>query len=224
MDRGGGGMKKLTRIQRAAYFHNRGLGYSVESAYRVARNAGKKKPDDLADGDCVTLRGGYVARVAYTYDDCADYSYVGEFKGLGRYYPRQNSERVDSFGRNPDEFYLSDDRGDVCSFVPAEKFANLVKYYRDNYGRGTGYFRAIQQRKSELQEARGIVRNDRAQYVVSVEVSLNGIELGRACLGGVDIADDDSYLSEVARELIPEALDEAKKMRAKLCARRCKNH
>lgn len=64
--------------------------------------------------------------------------------------------------------------------------------------------------------------NDEWCYVgISVTVFKNGIELGDASLWGVEMnypGSNNAYLAEVANELLPEALQNARDNLAKLCA------
>lgn len=199
-------------------------GMDARNAMCHARGMVKQKKQtllDLAYGAPVTVKlaRGFSARVELHYEESPDYSCVGEFNALRR--GDYNREAVDRFGRDMDRFILSDDRGHVCEFIPAQTFAEVLKYYREHYGR-TGYARAVEQRKSEVKEAREVLRGDRSQYWLSVAVSLHGVELGSASLGGIDVSDSrDPYLTECARELIGEALKKAHATRAKLC---CKSH
>ena len=64
--------------------------------------------------------------------------------------------------------------------------------------------------------------NDEWQYVgVAVTASIDGIELGSASLWGIECnypGSDNSYLTDVAEELAPEAIEQAEQQRTRLAA------
>ena len=147
-------------------------------------------------------------------DECPDYSCLGSFE--------------DRFEASPATLPYDRDTGSVWD----------GSRWRDSRGRfceepegidGSGFWRSecrwiveggCQVRKGEpnwfryaYENCRRLDRldNDWQYVVVGVAVEVNGKELGSAYCGGIEYDyRDDSYLLEMGRELLPEAMEEAR--------------
>ena len=89
----------------------------------------------------------------------------------------------------------------------------------------TGASRSVARERARaglVAEARQETADDRSWYAVTVTASAEGIELGRASVGAIETsghyAEDRRYMDETARDIAPEALDEARDALARLRA------
>lgn len=154
---------------------------------------------------------GFDVRVKVEYDETGpDLSWLGEFHE--RY--TKGAIRV----RAPREWRRSDAHGCIW-FVPGCS----AKEHRDSLHK-MGYARAEADRLArsyvyrDAERLRELCNGDRAIYMVGVDVYRAGIRLGSAGLFGIDVdKPDDDYMTEVARDLIAEAIGEARASLSKLC-------
>jgi hypothetical protein len=130
-----------------------------------------------------------------------------------------------SRNKRPGERVLSvADRGGSRRFYD---FAEAVRLARKDgwdtppYQTGTPGQRAARAAERDFEVLRAWCRDDWWYVGIVVSVVRDGIKLGSASLWGVECnypGANNAYLLEVANELLPEALDEARKAIAKLCA------
>lgn len=169
---------------------------------------GEKQPEheftsgDILDGYAEFERGRFTIHVSAKYDECPDYSHLGEFSDTWQ----------EGAIQNPD---FRHQRGGVYRwFIPANTEESQYKEMIHEYG------------KTHARElAQKYVRDDYKRavnymaFVVVVTVFLKGVELGSDVLGGIDIGDDFEYLVESVYEhdMVGNALEEAEKTLSELC-------
>jgi len=96
-------------------------------------------------------------------------------------------------------------------------------------GAGNGWRKRFEKQQAKAESMMDAWKNDDWFYCgIILSVSIDGAELidHAASLWGIEANypdSDNSYLSEVANELLPEALDAAKAERERLCTLFCEN-
>lgn len=120
--------------------------------------------------------------------------------------PRRLRRRKDTYVRPSYGAYRrSEDR----YWVPDESVQQIARYYnKAGYARHNAYLKALAQVRNQEEMSIG---EHVTYYYVSVTTYLKDtdIEVASQGCGGVGIADDDSYLLDVARDLMHEAKSEA---------------
>lgn len=106
----------------------------------------------------------------------------------------------------------------VCKwFLPMNSEADHYEGLRDlHYGRRESRDLARKYVLRDLEEAK-----DNNAHVLTVSVYKHAIKLGTASLGGIDLGDEgynDPYVLAMVRDLLSDAMDEAEKAIARLCA------
>jgi hypothetical protein len=144
---------------------------------------------------------GFLVRLRIELDDYTDLSWLGEF----------TDDPTDAVP-NPEYGH-----GSYRYFRPTR----TTEERREEYSRlGWAKGPADQQARLDVeQDARMAV--DYCEHYISARAYRDEIELGSAGLGGVGFSDDYrermTYLNQIAFELIPEAIEEARTALGKLC-------
>lgn len=168
-----------------------------------------------------TTREGFDVRIVVDYDEYAE--------------RRATLTDKDTGIRNPD-FDWDDGDGYMyrnnpqkgCRYIELESEYTVVQLADDYHGMGMSRSVALDvARKSLEDEAREYLSDTWASYVVSVKVSIGGIEMGSAGIGGVEVGDgyggyvhDEREFESSVEEngLIEEAIDEARKSMTRIIA------
>lgn len=116
-------------------------------------------------------------------------------------------------------------RGDAF-YVPSQDRAELTRYYNGpTYGASRSVALDLARAAERAELARVTDDYGPTVYVVSLAVMREGVTLGRASMGGVELAWSDvtrtnghEYLAEVLDDLIPEALADGRATLARLAA------
>jgi hypothetical protein len=124
-------------------------------------------------------------------------------------------------GKNAGERVLSQDRGSFRYY----NFAEAVKIAkRDRWGyegaTGTPAQIAAEAAERDFKVLKAWCDDEWSYCGIVVSISREDVELGTASLWGIEYnypGADNSYLTEVADELLPEAMDEARATLAQLC-------
>jgi len=144
---------------------------------------------------------------------CDDY---GTVDWLGEFHERQVTGAI----RVPAPAgYRSDAHGCIW-YVPATTYAEHYKGLRAlNFGRAESDALARDYVKRDADRLRRYANGDLCLLVVGATVFRAGVELASSGLHGIDVdSTSDPYLTEVAHEMANEALAEARKKLAQLCA------
>lgn len=165
-------------------------------------------------GDVVeTEAHGFTLTATLEYDDFCEAPWERE-DGHG---PVSGWERRDKL---PGEMILNEDRHGFKRFYDFQEAVRIAK--RDGwdappYGDGTPGERAHRAALADFNRLRDWCNDEWCYVGVVVTAYREGIELGRASLWGIE-SDAGDYLTEVANELLDEAVDEAKETLGRLCA------
>jgi len=153
------------------------------------------------------MRDGFEVSVRVDYDEIGDLSHLGEFTDN----PKGAVKRK-KIGWNEYKY-----------FRPATSYEEHRRALSKlGYSRQAADVLARKYMRQDAEYAEEFARGDRSLLVVEVQVSKMGVELGFESVGGVDVDDlDDPYLDELAEDLIPSALHEAKQKLQKLCEGVC---
>lgn len=123
--------------------------------------------------------------------------------------------------KRPGERLLNKDHGSkrFYDFAAAVKIARVDSWDTEPYGVGTAGERAVRAVEADFSRLQAWCSDDWHYVGVCVQVSKNGIELTHKydnALWGIE-SDCEDYLTEVAGELLDEAVDAAKAKLAALC-------
>lgn len=154
-------------------------------------------------------REGFDIRVKMVDDNAPDTSAIGE------YTDKIEDGVIIRDGERPGEFYedLTDDEREKIP-CRGNKF-RAFKPYAGGEKVGTDDYRM--NGKQDYERMEGLNRGDWYFVGVVAKVFKKGIELGNASLWGIE-SDAGDYFNEVAKEVADEAMIEAKKNLAALCA------
>lgn len=201
----------------ATYRRARLAGYRAADAIRLARWIAEDRLSIEPDSPLTIERDGFDVAItarADEYVDLADMGY-GTFED-GREDWRSGYWHAESPGAIPNTNRDSRSPGGGSRFyIPSQDRAELVAYHRKA---GASKSVALDlARESEAAELAALSEWGPAVYVLTVKASRNGITLGRASCGMIEIAwsditrtDGTEYLAEIADDLIPEAIAEAR--------------
>jgi hypothetical protein len=175
---------------------------------------------DLPDVD------GFTLRAVSTADECGTLEDLGYGRFLDSeehwrtgYHVRPHPDAIPNphrDSRNPS--------GGALWYVPAVTIRESAAWFRKSgEARGPAWEHARAMAEDELSRATDDYGPD--VRVVTVTAYRAGVELASASVGGIEIAWDpirrtsgDSYLDEVARDIAPEVIDEARATLARLVA------
>lgn len=219
----------MNTFEQDIYQRARAEGIPAKSALGLARFVNAHKDDELPDyGSPVTIeRDGFDLRLTLDYDEgmsLADFGY-GTFED-GHEDWRTGYRKPDTAGAIPNTDRDSrNPSGGAAFYVPSEKRDTVVRYFNGpTYGasKSVALDLAREQEQDELERAIGDGYGP-SVYVLTVEAMREGVELGRAVLGGIELGwskitrtDGREYLAECVDDLAPEAIEEARETLAKL--------
>lgn len=176
---------------------------------------------DWRNGRASLARDGFQIALRYECECDADLSYLGEFsRNPGAEGFRVDPDNLPGDGRDWPEY---DGNGRACFYVPMNSPRENARILRE---------RGFPKHAADC-AARRIMHDDAArlarywngelsQYVLSVTVSRNGIELGSDHLGGID-CDGEEYFATCLEEhgMVDNAIREARGALAQLCKGKC---
>lgn len=208
------------------YQRGRAAGMRAGDALRLARWIKAPRLDIDIDRTTTTNRDGFELRIraeSDTFVDNADLGY-GTFEDGTEDY-RTGFYHPDTPGAIPSENRDSRSQGGGARFyVPGTPRAErIAEYQRNGASRSVALDMACRDEADELDR----LTTDYGPLVVVVTVTAHraGVELGSASAGGIELAwsditrtDGTEYLADVAEDLIPEVIDEARETLAELAA------
>ena len=199
-------------IDKQTYMYLRAQGLPAKSAGALARAAEAANEMDWHDGSGCVLRraemdcGAYAVEIAVEFDECPDFSFLGEIVW-------QESEGTFTLPE------MVDSRGHRAWW--AEPYADMQEdiregLHRQGYSKHAAYTRARAEVRRQALQAWN-AGQETLQVIVTATVMFTGVVLGRASLGGIDIDEStrlgrlyaEAYLTEVAEEVAAEAVAEA---------------
>lgn len=203
----------------ATYQRARADGTPAAQAVRLARWIAEDRIETPEYGSPVTLeRDGFTITLSVDYDEgltLADLGYgtfVDGRENDAGYQSRPDPEAV------PNPYRDSRNVSNGAAWYLPGMGGTLAERAAYNHEHGASKSVALDlARESVNDELRHVTWDyGPSVYVLTVKASRNGITLGRASLGGIEIAwsdvtrtDGSEYFAEVADDLIPEAIDEA---------------
>jgi hypothetical protein len=172
----------------------------------------------VCEGDSISceVNGFTVTATAERDNDCGTPWENSDGHGPVSDWRPKNSKR-------PNERVLCEDRGS-CRFYnwrEAIQIARRDGWDAEPYGTGTPGERAERAVQRDFDVLKAWCADEWYYVSIRVSVEFNGIDVEEcaACLGGIEVnypGSDNSYLKEVANELLPEALEAAEKRRVEL--------
>jgi len=122
--------------------------------------------------------------------------------------------------KRPGELVLNEDRGSkrYYDMQEAVKIARRDGWDAPPYGGKPGE-KAARAARRDYELLRRWCNNEWFYWVVILSVAKNGITLDdhAACVGGVGVDDDESYLAECAEDMLSEAVDRGQALLETLC-------
>lgn len=204
----------------ATYARARAAGSRAIDALRLARWITEERTPTPDHGRPVTIeRDGFTVTLSIDYDEgmsLADMGYGRFLDGRGNDAGYQSRPDPDAIP-NPYRDSRNVSGGDAW-YIPGEagSVAERAAYHRKA---GASKSVALDMARETLAEELRYVTDDYGPsiYVLTATASRNGIELGSASVGGIEIAwsditrtDGSEYFAEVADDLIPEAIADAR--------------
>ncbi len=216
-------------MDRPTYDRARAAGIPASSALRLARWAVAPLPGDVPQyGASVEWpeRDGFALTLSVTYDE----GLTLQDMGYGTFLDGAEDWRT-GYERRPDPDAVPNPHRDTRNpsngagwYLPGDAGTlreRAIEYRRMGYSRGPAWDKARESMDAEL----STVTNDYgpAIVVLTVKASRNGITLGRASLGGIELGWDpitrtsgDRYLADAAEDIIPDAIADAREALAGL--------
>jgi hypothetical protein len=183
-----------------------------------ARSNLKRKPLEWIDDRrglprCEWTQDGFKIVANVGLDDHGDLDWLGEFHSHHAQHPK-GAIRVPA----PREWRRADEHGCIW-YVPANSYAEHYKGLRKlNFGRAEADRLARSYVKGDADRLRRYCDGDLSLLRVGVTVYRADVELGSSGIYGIDVdSPADPYLTEVALDIAPEAIAEAKAKLAALC-------
>jgi hypothetical protein len=209
----------------ATYQRARASGMRAVDALRLARWITEDRIEVPGYGQPVTIeRDGFTLTLSLDYDEgitLADLGYGTFDDGREDWRTGYWHPTVPGAIPNPNRDSRSPGNG-ARFYVPGDASSGWFDYCRSQGMSKSVAWDAARQR--ERDEAKEVTWDyGPSVYVLTVKASRNGIELGRASLGGIEIAwsditrtDGSEYLAEIADDLVPEAIADAREALAGL--------
>lgn len=212
----------MTAYDAATYRRARAEGTPAQSALRLARWITTVDRDALPDyGAPVTIeRDGFDVTLRLDYDEGIDLSDLG----YGRFLDGVEDWRT-GYERRPEPDAIPNPYRDSRNvsggrhwYVPGEA-GSLADRFDAYHKAGASRSVALDKARASLDAELRTVTDDYGPsvYVLRVTVAREGIDLGYASKGGIEIAWSDTtgtdgreYLAEVAEDIIPEAIEDAR--------------
>lgn len=193
------------------YAKGRAEGRTAHDALRGARYGAKYSTFDWGHFDTdidLPQSGGLVARVIIRHDEDGDTSFFGKFTDAWE--PgaiAHSTEHVHNGGRDA-----------YAYFIPG--YAYNADEYRPEHGKHEAWTLA---REYARRDYRRMLNYGNGWNMVGVTVTVfhmaaPAVELGRASLWGIESDSGRDFFEQTARELIPEAMQEARAERARLAS------
>jgi len=202
-----------------AYRAGRAAGLLPRYAYFDATRAappplGATWTRDRRGNDRATLTAdGFDLTIASAPDDCADLSFYGSWEG----------KRTDRHSVDRKRAGTWEGSGHLRFWDPPERFADTLAYFRKaGNARHVADVLTRAQVRDTWRAAEDYTRKG-GSYVVTVTAYRRGVELGRSSCGGVDFSGNETAaearvtIESMARDLIPEAVAEARATLLELC-------
>jgi hypothetical protein len=153
------------------------------------------------DSTEVALPGGYVARVRVRYDEEADLSYLGTFTNERT----PGAIRHEAGCRDTYDWWAP-------AYTEAERYTDLRAMH---YGRAEARHMARAQVRDDYKRhtSHG---SSWSMVAVTVDIVKSGVALAHGAVYGIEDDSGRTFFEEVARDIISEQLDEARKEAARL--------